>query len=159
VSTLSHLDDDGALRMVDVSEKEVSLRRAVAEGVLHAGEDVIRAVKAGDTPKGNVYEVARIAGIMAAKRCAEIIPLCHVLPLDHVKIDFRTEREKIYITAEATARARTGVEMEALTAASVAGLTLYDMLKALSKRMRLEQVRLREKSGGRSGHFRADEEE
>jgi cyclic pyranopterin phosphate synthase len=112
-------------------------------------------VRSGDTPKGDVFSTARLAGIMAAKKTAELIPLCHSLPLDHVEIRFETAADRIRIEASAATRAATGVEMEALTAATVAGLTLYDMLKALSKEMRLEGVRLLAKSGGRSGDYRA----
>jgi cyclic pyranopterin phosphate synthase len=155
MAELTHLDADGAARMVDVGEKDASRRRAVAEAVLVAGERVMDAVRSGDTPKGDVFSTARLAGIMAAKKTAELIPLCHSLPLDHVEIRFETAADRIRIEASAATRAATGVEMEALTAATVAGLTLYDMLKALSKEMRLEGVRLLAKSGGRSGDYRA----
>jgi cyclic pyranopterin phosphate synthase len=152
---LSHLDADGAARMVDVGDKQATPRRATAESVLVVGERVMTAIRSGDTPKGNVMETARLAGIMAAKRCSELIPLCHSLPLDHVAVDFELSDDRIRVEATAATRAATGVEMEALTAATVAGLTLYDMLKALSKEMVLEGVRLLAKSGGRSGDFRA----
>jgi cyclic pyranopterin phosphate synthase len=155
MAELTHLDADGAARMVDVGDKDVSRRRAVAEAVLVAGERVMTAIRSGDTPKGNVMETARLAGIMAAKRCSELIPLCHSLPLDHVAVDFELSDDRIRVEATASTRAATGVEMEALTAATVAGLTLYDMLKALSKEMRLEGVRLLAKSGGRSGDYHA----
>ncbi len=152
---LSHLDDEGAARMVDVGDKQVTARRAVAEGVLVTGPEVMAALREGRTPKGNVYETARLAGVMAAKRTSELIPLCHNIPLDHVKVDFEARSDRIVIRAEAATRAATGVEMEALTAATVAGLTLVDMLKALSKGMVLEGVRLLAKSGGRSGDWHA----
>ena len=152
---LTHLDEGGAPRMVDVGGKPATDRRAVAEAVLVTGAEVMVAVRAGATPKGNVYEVARIAGILAAKRTAELVPLCHPLPLDHVAVDFAPGDDRIVVRAEASTRAATGVEMEALTAAAVAGLTLYDMLKALSKSMVLQGVRLLEKSGGRSGSYAA----
>jgi len=152
---LSHVDDEGRARMVDVSAKPATQRRAVAEAVLVTGADVMAAIRAGKTPKGNVYETARLAGIMAAKRTAETIPLCHLLPLDHVSVDFEPAADRIRIEATASTRAPTGVEMEALTAAATAGLTLYDMLKALTHSMTLGQVRLLEKSGGRSGLYRA----
>jgi len=155
VAELTHLDADGAARMVDVGKKDASRRRAVAEAVLVAGEKVMDAVRSGDTPKGDIFSTARLAGIMAAKKTAELIPLCHSLPLDHVEIRFEIAADRIRIEAGARTRAATGVEMEALTAATVAGLTLYDMLKALSKEMRLEGVRLLAKSGGRSGDYRA----
>jgi cyclic pyranopterin phosphate synthase len=155
VAELSHLDAEGAVQMVDVGDKDASERRATAEAVLVVGEEVMAAVQSGETPKGNVFETARLAGIMAAKRTSELIPLCHTLPLDHVAVEFETGADRIRIEATAATRSATGVEMEALTAATVAGLTLYDMLKALSKGMVLEGVRLLAKSGGRSGEYRA----
>ena len=157
MSKLTHIDDNGTARMVDVGAKAETRRRAVAEGYLIAGETVMAAIEAGHTPKGNVYETARIAGILAAKQTAGLIPLCHPLPLDHVAVDFEPAVDRIRIVAEASTRAATGVEMEALTAVAVAGLTLYDMTKALSKTMRLTGIRLLEKSGGRSGCYRAPE--
>lgn len=141
--------------MVDVGGKPATLRRAVAEGALLADTTVIAALRSGATPKGNVLETARVAGIMAAKRCADLVPLCHSLPLDHVALDFDVKSHRIEIRAEARTRAATGVEMEVLTAVAVAALTLYDMLKALSKSMVISEVRLVAKSGGRSGTFRA----
>jgi len=155
VGELSHLDERGAARMVDVGDKQATQRRALAEGVLVTGPEVMSALREGRTPKGNVYETARLAGIMAAKRTSELIPLCHNIPLDHVAVDFKARPDRILIRAEAATRAATGVEMEALTAVAVAGLTLVDMLKALSKGMVLERVRLVAKSGGRSGEWRA----
>jgi cyclic pyranopterin phosphate synthase len=157
MAELTHVDGDGRLRMVDVGDKQDSRRRAVAAAELVVGERVIEAVRSGSTPKGDVFATARIAGIMAAKRTAELVPLCHPLPLDHIAVDFRVGSDRISIEATAATRAATGVEMEALTAVTVAGLTLYDMLKALSKDMVLERVRLVEKSGGRSGDYRASE--
>ena len=157
MSELSHLGGDGSLRMVDVGKKEYTARRATAEAILVVGDEIMAAIADGTTPKGNVFEVARLAGIQAAKRTAELIPLCHSLPLDMVSVDFERKRDRIRVEATAATRGPTGVEMEALTAAAVAGLTLYDMLKALSKSMVLEGVRLLEKSGGRSGDFLADE--
>lgn len=157
MSEPTHLDDAGRARMVDVGDKPVTSRRAVAEAFLVVGRDVMAAIEQGKAPKGNVYETARLAGIMAAKRTADIVPLCHPLPLDHVSVDFETTEDRIRVVAAASARAATGVEMEALTAAAVAGLTLYDMLKALSHGMTLESVRLLAKSGGQSGDYRAPE--
>jgi len=156
VSDFTHLDADGSVRMVDVSPKEPTRRRAVAEAVLVVGEEIMEAIEQGATPKGNVFETARLAGIQAAKRTAELIPLCHNLPLDHVSVAFDRGPDRIRVEASAVTRAPTGVEMEAMTAAAVAGLTLYDMLKALSKSMELTGVRLLEKSGGRSGEYRAE---
>jgi cyclic pyranopterin monophosphate synthase len=155
VAELTHLDDTGNAHMVDVSGKEPTVRRAAAGGELVVGRDVMAAIRAGATPKGNVFETARLAGIMAAKRTAELIPLCHPLSLDHVAVDFTTTEDRVVIRVEAVTRASTGVEMEALTAAAVAGLTLYDMLKALSKTMVLGEVRLLAKTGGASGDYHA----
>jgi len=154
---LTHLDKDGKPRMVDVGEKPVTQRRAVAEAVLLTGKEVMAAVREEKTPKGNIFETARLAGIMAAKRTADLIPLCHSLVLDHATVDFEPGEDRIRIVATASTRASTGVEMEALTAAAVAGLTLYDMLKALTHTMVLQRVRLLSKSGGRSGEYRAPE--
>ncbi len=154
---LTHLGEDGAARMVDVGAKATSARRAEAGATLVVGEEVMAAIEGGTTPKGNVFETARLAGIMAAKKTAELIPLCHQLPLDHISVDFEMTQTEIRIHAVATTRWSTGVEMEALTAASVAGLTLYDMLKAISKTMVFGELRLLSKSGGRSGEYRAEE--
>ncbi len=155
MSDLSHLDSEGVPRMVDVGGKDGTQRRAVARGVLVVGEEIIRAVRDRRTPKGNVIETARLAGVMAAKRTADLIPLCHNLPLTHVAVDFDVEDDRIVTTASAATKAGTGVEMEALTACSVALLTLYDMLKALSKAMEIGSVRLIHKSGGKSGDYDA----
>ena len=152
---LSHLDESGRSRMVDVGGKEPTSRRAVAEAILRVPREVMHALRSGETPKGNVFEVARLAGIMAAKRTGELIPLCHSLPLDHVEISFDTSEQQVHVKATAATRAPTGVEMEALTAASVAALTLYDMLKALSHEMTIEEIRLLEKTGGKSGDYHA----
>lgn len=151
----THLDQHGHMRMVDVGGKPVTQRRASAEATLVVGDAVMAAIRAGATPKGNVYEAARLAGIMAAKRTAELLPLCHVLPLDHVQVDFTPGADRIRVVASAATRASTGVEMEALVAAAVAGLTLYDMLKSLSHALVLEDVRLLTKSGGQTGDYRA----
>ncbi|HBB40077.1 MAG TPA: cyclic pyranopterin monophosphate synthase MoaC [Proteobacteria bacterium] len=141
--------------MVDVGDKPPTRRRAQARATLVVGEGVMQAIAAGATPKGNVYETARIAAILGAKRTAELIPLCHPLPLDHVEVAFTPAADRIEISASAATRSPTGVEMEALTACAIAGLTLYDMLKALSKEMHLEGLHLVAKSGGRSGEYRA----
>lgn len=154
---LTHIDKDGALRMVDVSGKATTHRRATAEGWLIAGRDVLNAVRDGRAPKGNIYEAARLAGILAAKKTGDTIPLCHPLPLSHVAVDFDEHEDRIRIEATAATDAATGVEMEALSAVSTAALTLYDMLKALSKGMRIEGIRLLAKSGGKSGEWRAPE--
>ncbi len=155
---LSHVDARGAARMVDVSEKKPTARRAVAEAVMHVGPEVAEAIRSEGVAKGPVFETARLAGIQAAKQTAFLIPLCHPLPLDHVGVDMELRGEEVHIRAEAALTARTGVEMEALTAASVAALTVYDMCKAISKTMEIRTVRLVEKSGGKSGPWQRDEE-
>jgi cyclic pyranopterin phosphate synthase len=142
-SAFSHLDDRGAARMVNVGAKPVQHRRAIAVGELHCARATIRALKAQALPKGDVLAVARIAGIQAAKRTAGLIPLCHPLPLHQVTVDFVVKADRIAIRAEASTEGKTGVEMEALTAVAVAALTLYDMMKAVDKAMRIEGVTLR----------------
>lgn len=143
---LSHVDDRGQARMVDVGDKEPMRRRAVAEGFFVARAETIEAVMQGRLPKGEALAVARVAGIMAAKRCDALIPLCHSLPLDAVHVEFERLDNGIRIEATASITARTGVEMEALTAVSVAALTLYDMTKAIDKDLRIEGIRLLEKT-------------
>jgi len=141
----SHLDEQGAARMVDVSAKPVQFRRAVARGSLLCRPATIRALRVQALPKGDVLGVARIAGIQAAKRAADLIPLCHTLPLRHVSVDFTVHRHAIDITCAAQTEAVTGVEMEALTGVAVAALTLYDMCKAVDKTMRIEGIHVVEK--------------
>jgi len=148
---LSHLDDRGAARMVDVGSKAVTVRRAVARGLLRVSPDTLALVRDGKTKKGDVIAAARIAGIMGAKRTSELIPLCHPLPLTHLAVDIELSDDGIAIQAIAATNGQTGVEMEALTAVTIAGLTLYDMLKSVERGARLTDVRLVEKSGGRSG--------
>ncbi len=150
---LTHLDDDGAARMVDVSAKPVGRRRAVARAFVGMSSDTVAAVAAGDAPKGDVLGVARIAGIQAAKRAGELIPLCHPLGLDHVDLRATVLDGGVELVAEAVVEARTGVEMEAMTAAAVAALTVYDMVKGIDRGVRIESVELLEKSGGRSGDW------
>lgn len=152
---LSHLDERGVARMVDVGAKEPTDRRATARGRLRLSPPTVALVREGRTPKGDVLAAARIAGIMAAKRTSELIPLCHPLPLSHVSVDLRLEDDGIAIEATVGTTAPTGVEMEALTAVTVAGLTLYDMLKSVERGATLTDVRLVAKSGGRSGEYRA----
>jgi cyclic pyranopterin phosphate synthase len=156
-STLSHVDGAGKARMVDVSPKQATRRRAVAEAVIHVGPKVAKAIRSGSVAKGPVFETARLAGIQAAKRTGELIPLCHPLPIEHVGLDLDLRGEDVLIRAEATVTGKTGVEMEALTAASVAALTVYDMCKAISKEMEIRCVRLIEKSGGKSGRWKRPE--
>ena len=153
-SDLTHLDESGAARMVDVSGKQVTRRRAVARAFVRMSADTAAAVAAGDAPKGDVLGVARIAGIQAAKRTGELIPLCHPLGLDHVDVRAALVDGGVAIEAEASVEGRTGVEMEAMTAASVAALTIYDMVKGIERGVRIESVELVAKSGGRSGDWR-----
>ncbi|MDE1174259.1 MAG: cyclic pyranopterin monophosphate synthase MoaC [Parvibaculaceae bacterium] len=152
---LSHLDEKGEARMVDVSEKSATARMAVAKGVVQMEPATLRLIVEGALAKGEVLQVARIAGIMAAKRTADLIPLCHPLSLSSVTIEFAPDeaRSLIEVTATAKVTGPTGVEMEALTAASVACLTIYDMAKAVDRAMRITDLRLVHKSGGKSGTF------
>ena len=153
--TLTHIDDRGAARMVDVGAKAVTERRATARGMLVLSSDTLALVRDGRTPKGDVLASARLAGIMAAKKTSELIPLAHPLPITHASVDLAIEAKGIAIEATVATTAQTGVEMEALTAVAIAGLTLYDMLKAIERGARLTDVRLVAKSGGRSGEYRA----
>jgi len=150
---LSHLDADGRVAMVDTSAKEATARRACASARVLMSAVTVAAVRAGRTPKGDPLETARIAGIMAAKRTAELIPLSHPLPLTHIEVRAELQDTGVYLEAEAATRAETGVEMEALTAAAVAALTVYDMCKALDKTMTITEVRLERKTGGKSGDY------
>jgi cyclic pyranopterin monophosphate synthase len=153
---LTHLDEQGQARMVDVGEKPATERRAVAQAVVKVSPRTAAAVKAGDAPKGDVLGVARIAGIQAAKRTSELIPLCHPLALSFVGVEGAIDADAgmITVTAEARTTGPTGVEMEALTAASVAALTVYDMVKGIERGAEIASVQLLEKAGGRSGHWR-----
>jgi cyclic pyranopterin monophosphate synthase len=161
---LTHLDEQGRARMVDVGHKPVSAREAAAEGFVILQPATLRAIAEGSVPKGDVFAVARVAGIMAAKKCGELIPLCHPLPVESVEVSFDLPelepdgREPVRLHVKAVARicGKTGVEMEALTAVSVAALTIYDMLKAADKGMTIGNIHLVEKRGGRSGHFKAE---
>lgn len=150
---LSHLDAEGAARMVDVGAKPETLREAVAAGEVRMTPETLRLLRAGDLPKGDVLGAARLAGILAAKRTAELIPLCHPLPLTFVGVDFSFDEEanRVLITATARCRGQTGVEMEALTAVSLAALTIYDMAKAVEKTLVIGEIRLLSKTGGKSG--------
>jgi cyclic pyranopterin phosphate synthase len=157
VSKLSHIDKKGEARMVDVSEKATTTRSALAEGFVVMAARTRDLLKKGDTPKGDVLATARIAGIMAAKRTHELIPLCHPLNLSKVAVhlEMNDEPPGVRVVAEVKTTGQTGVEMEALTAVSVACLTLYDMLKSVDRAMRFERIRLLEKAGGRSGDWHA----
>lgn len=155
MSRLTHLDDSGAARMVDISAKTATRREAVAEGFIHVAKDALQAIADQAVKKGDVLATARIAGIMAAKRTADLIPLCHPLPIDAVSVDLAIEAAGIRATATVATTHGTGVEMEALTAVSAALLTVYDMAKAMDRGMRIDGIRLLRKSGGRSGDFAA----
>ena len=156
MSGLTHLDEHGSARMVDVGAKPESQRKAVAEGRIRMSGEALAALWDGTGPKGDALATARIAGIMAAKKTGELIPLCHPLALDAVTVEFERESDAIRVTATTCCTGRTGVEMEAMAAASVALLTLYDMGKAVDRAMTIEGVRLIEKLGGKSGHWRAE---
>ncbi len=150
---LTHLDAEGRASMVDTSLKDFTTRRAVASARVVMSATTISALRENRTPKGNPLETARIAGIMAAKRTADMIPLCHPLPLTYIDVQTRIEEDGVSLTAEVTTRAQTGVEMEALTAVSVAALTVYDMCKALEKGITITDIRLERKEGGKSGDY------
>ncbi len=148
MSELTHINADGDARMVDVSAKPVQTREAVASGEIRLAKATLDAIESGQAAKGNVLTTARLAGIMAAKKTAELIPLCHPLPITHAEVNFETppSRDRIVITATARIAAQTGIEMEALTAVSVAALTIYDMCKALDKQMQITDIRLLSKT-------------
>jgi cyclic pyranopterin phosphate synthase len=156
---LSHLDARGEARMVEVGEKPETRREAVAECVVHMAPETLEAVRSASLEKGDALAVARVAGILAAKRTSDLIPLCHPLPITGVDVDFEFLAEGLRIEARARVTGRTGVEMEALTAAAVAGLTMIDMVKAVEPGVAIEAVRLLEKSGGKSGVWRRAERE
>jgi len=156
MSDLTHLDDKGAARMVDVGGKDPTQRIAIAEGRIVMSPPAMRALKEGSGPKGDAIATARIAAIMAAKRTGDLIPLCHPLALDSVTVDFKFEDEGVRVVAEAALTGKTGVEMEAMTAVSVALLTLYDMTKAIDKKMVITDIELVEKRGGKSGLWSDD---
>ncbi|HEV7502202.1 MAG TPA: cyclic pyranopterin monophosphate synthase MoaC [Vicinamibacteria bacterium] len=150
---MSHLDRTGRARMVDVSDKPVTSREAVARGRIRIAAAALRLARAGALPKGAITEVARLAGVMAAKRTAEAIPLCHPLPLTHVDVEIRPRRDGFEIEARVRTEARTGAEMEALHAVAVAALTVYDMVKAADPAMTISDIRLIRKAGGRRGTY------
>ena len=158
---LTHVDESGRARMVDVGGKEVTARRAVADARLRMSPETVEAIEDRDAPKGDVIGTARIAGIQAAKRAGELIPLAHPLPLTHVDIEVRVVAAEgvVEIACEARTIGRTGVEMEAMTGCAIAALTVYDMVKALERGVTIEHIALREKSGGRSGEWRRPDAE
>lgn len=153
---LTHLDEAGHARMVDVGGKQATARVAIASGRIRMSAQALAAIRDGDVAKGDVLAAARIAGIMAAKKTGELIPLCHPLTLDAVTVDFAFEEDAVRVTATASLTAKTGVEMEAMTATSIALLTIYDMAKAIDKGMVIHAVRLIEKRGGKSGTWKAE---
>ncbi len=157
-SALSHLNTKGEAQMVDVSDKRASIREAIAAGRVRMSQTTFKAIEAGNTPKGNVLGTARLAGIMAAKQTAQLIPLCHPLPLHKIEVVITPDSDSssYHIQATVKTKGETGVEMEALTAVSVAALTLYDMAKALEKSMIIEGIHLLSKKGGKSGDYTAD---
>jgi cyclic pyranopterin phosphate synthase len=150
---LTHMDERGRVAMVDTSAKAQTVRRAIASARVKMSKETVAAVRAHRTPKGDPLEAARIAGIMSAKRTADLIPLCHPLPLTHIDVRAVLDAEGVRLEAEVATRAQTGVEMEALTAVSVAALTIYDMCKAVDKAMTITDVRLELKTGGKSGDY------
>jgi cyclic pyranopterin monophosphate synthase len=157
MSELTHLDEHGHAHMVDVSSKADTARVAVARGVVRLSPETVRLLRDNAVPKGDALATARIAGIMAAKKTSELIPLCHPLPLTHLAVGLRIEDDRVEIEATASIAGKTGVEMEALTAVSVAALALYDMVKAVDKTAVITDIRLEYKSGGKSGEFRREE--
>ena len=155
MAQLSHLDEQGRAKMVDVSDKEITSRVAVARGSIHMRAETLELIRSGKVEKGDVFSVARVAGIMAAKKTSELIPMCHPLNITSVKIDLTAQKKPARVDIEASVRVsgKTGVEMEAMTAVAVAGLTIYDMCKAVDREMIIGEIRLVEKSGGKSGKF------
>jgi len=153
MTQLSHVDDEGRVRMVDTSDKETTARRAVASARVLMSAETVAALRAHRTPKGDPLEAARLAGIMAAKRTSDLIPLCHPLPLTHIDVRAELTDTGVSLEADVSTKAQTGVEMEALTAVSVAALTVYDMCKALEKGMTITDIRLERKTGGKSGDY------
>ncbi|MBF0411099.1 MAG: cyclic pyranopterin monophosphate synthase MoaC [Desulfamplus sp.] len=158
MTEFTHLDVNGNVRMVDVNDKDVTKRIAIASGLIQMKPDTLDKITTAKVKKGNVLEAARIAGIMAAKRTSDLIPMCHPLNITHVSVDFFPEHEtnSIKIEAQASVSGKTGVEMEALTAVSVAALTIYDMCKSYDKRMVISDIHLKSKCGGKSGNFLAE---
>jgi len=150
---LSHLDEEGRVMMVDTGAKPITARRACASARVLMSKETVAAVREHRTPKGDPLETARLAGIMAAKRTADLIPLCHPLPLTQIDVKARLDDDGVYLESEVSTNAQTGVEMEALTAVSIAALTIYDMCKAVEKGMTISDVRLESKTGGKSGDY------
>jgi cyclic pyranopterin phosphate synthase len=153
---VSHLDEDGRARMVDVSQKPITAREATAQATVRLGPDAAKAIRDGAVRKGDVLAVAQVAGVMAAKSTSAIIPLCHPLPLSGVAMTFSWRGDDLVVSATVRTTAQTGVEMEALTAVSVAALTVYDMVKSIERGIRIDGITLLQKSGGQTGEWRAD---
>ena len=153
MNKLSHVDPTGRVKMVDTSEKLTTTRRAIASARVLMSSETVTALREHRSPKGDPLEAARLAGIMAAKKTAELIPLCHPLPLTHIDVSAELNDEGVYLEADVSTNAQTGVEMEALTAVTVAALTIYDMCKALEKSIRITDIQLERKSGGKSGDY------
>ncbi len=156
MNELSHLDTDGRVRMVDTSAKAITSRRAVASAQVRMSADTLASLKERRTPKGDPLEAARLAGIMAAKKTADLIPLCHPIPLTHIEVRASFTDGGVHLESEVLTNAQTGVEMEALTAVSLAALTIYDMCKALDKGITITDVRLESKTGGKSGDYQRE---
>ena len=153
---LTHIDEQGRAQMVDTTDKGITARRAIASARVLMSAQTVAAIRQNQTPKGDPLETARLAGVVAAKRTADLIPLCHPLPLTHIDVRAELRDDGVYLESEVATRAQTGVEMEALTAVSVAALTIYDMCKALDKSMTITDVRLEVKTGGKSGDYRRE---
>jgi cyclic pyranopterin phosphate synthase len=153
MNKLSHVDPTGRVKMVDTSDKLTTTRRAIASARVLMSSETVTALREHRSPKGDPLEAARLAGIMAAKKTAELIPLCHPLPLTHIDVSAELNDEGVYLEADVSTNAQTGVEMEALTAVTVAALTIYDMCKALEKSIRITDIQLERKSGGKSGDY------
>lgn len=156
MTEFSHLDEQGRARMVDVSSKAETTRQAIASGLVKMSATTIEKIRNQNLPKGDPFEVARIAGILAAKQTASLIPLCHPLPISHAEVNLELTDQGIYITAKVSTRAATGVEMEALTAVSLAALTIYDMCKAVDKAITITDIQLEAKTGGKSGDWKRE---
>lgn len=154
MSKISHLNEKGEAHMVNVGEKEISKRFAIAEGIVRVKSTTIEQIKKNNLPKGDLFNTARIAGIMAAKKTSELIPLCHNLPISSVKIEIKLVKNDIYVLSTVKCEGKTGVEMEALTGVSVSCLTIYDMLKGLDKNAFITNIQLLEKGGGKSGDWK-----
>ncbi|ADQ14533.1 cyclic pyranopterin monophosphate synthase MoaC [Halanaerobium hydrogeniformans] len=158
-NAFTHLDENGKVKMVDVSEKEITMRKAIAAGEIVMKEETLKMIKAGEIKKGAVLETARIAGIMGAKKTSELIPMCHPLLLSSIKVDFNSDfSDRIKIKAEVKNSGQTGVEMEALTAVNLSALTIYDMCKAVDRSMEIGDIKLLYKSGGKSGIYERKKE-